>query len=409
MTIGEIGAQGDGVTEIEGGRVHVPLTAPGDIALVEARGERGLLIELVGASPHRAEPPCPHYGACGGCSLQHVSPEFYRTWKRGRVVEALARAGLREANVADLVETPAASRRRATFAVKKSKEGAVLGFNARHSAAIIGIEACRILHPNLLALLPALRSLSRSVPASEFDLAVTLCRNGVDVDVASKSIAELRGTALQVFGDHMRAAAMVRLSVNREALITIATPIIEFDGIAATPPPGGFLQASKEGEAALLALVKEATAGARKIADLFAGCGSFALPLARTSTVLAADSDAAAIAALASAAANAQRAGQTVNPVHTEIRNLFERPLMARELNDFDTVVFDPPRSGASEQAAELAKSRVKTIVGVSCNPSTFARDAAILSQGGYRPTRVTPVDQFVYSPHVELVGVFQR
>ncbi|MEX0644315.1 MAG: hypothetical protein WD076_03340 [Parvularculaceae bacterium] len=409
LSVTDIGARGDGVAMLDGAPVFVPLTAPGDVAIADVRGERGALVELIEKSPHRAAPPCKHYGQCGGCALQHVSLEFYRGWKRARVVETLARSGLGDAPVSDLIKTPAASRCRATFAVTRSKAGAVLGFNARQSSEIVAIDDCQILHPDLLRALPALRELAGEINAPSFDLSVTLCRNGLDVDIIGKAVAEPRGSALQSLMRAMSAARAVRLSLNGETLVAIEAPVVDVDGIAVTPPPGGFLQASREGEAALLALVKVGVGPARKIADLFSGCGAFALPLAKTATVFAADVDARAVTALTEAAAAAQRMGLNVNPLRAEPRDLFERPLRAGELREFDAVVFDPPRAGARAQAEELAKSKVPVVVAVSCDPSTFARDAAILSRGGYRLFKVTPVDQFVYSPHVELVGVFER
>ena len=393
---------------LDGAPVFVPLTAPGDVAIVDVRGERGTLIELIEKSPHRAAPPCKHYGQCGGCALQHVTGDFYRQWKRARVVEALSRVGLGEAPVADLIETPAASRRRATFAVRRSKAGVFLGFNARQSSTVVAIEDCKILHPELLAALPSLRALATGIDASAFDLAVTVCRNGLDIDIVGTA-QEPRGAALQNLMGATGPARCLRLSLNGAALITLDPPVIDVDGIAVTPPPGGFLQASREGAAALLALVRQGVGTARKVADLFSGCGAFALPLAKTATAFAVDSDKAAIEALAAAAANAQRAGLAINPVRAEARDLFERPMRAADLNGFEAVIFDPPRAGAMAQAEELAKSKVPIVVGVSCEPATFARDAAILSRGGYRLAKVTPVDQFVYSPHIELVGVFER
>lgn len=409
VSIGEIGARGDGVAHADGREIFVPLTAPGDVALIEARGERGCLIELIEQSPNRAPPPCPHYGACGGCALQHVDEVFYRAWKRERVIEALARAGLGDVPVNDLVATPPATRRRATFAVRRLKGGVVLGFNERQSSNIVDLKKCLILHPDLLARLGGLRALAVSLGAPSFDLAVTLCRNGLDIDITGARMEEPRGAALLKITDAATAAGCVRICINGEALITFEPPLIDFDGVAVTPPPGAFLQASKEGEAALIGLVRKGVGGARKICDLFAGCGSFALPLARSASLSAYDSDAGAIGALSVGAANAQRAGLAINPVRAEARDLFERPLQADELSSFDAAVFDPPRAGARAQAETLAASRVPLVIGVSCNPATFARDAALLVAGGYRLQEVTPVDQFVYSSHVELVGVFRK
>lgn len=409
LAIVEIGAHGDGVAYDGAAPVFVPLTAPGDVIEVEIRGERGRVIELIEESPHRRAPPCPHYGECGGCALQHLRDDYYRAWKRERIVSALERAGLGTAPVGELISTPAASRRRATFTVRRTGQGALFGFNERRSDRIAGIDNCLILHPDLLARLPALKALAAALPAACFDLAVTLCRNGLDVDVEAAGLEEPRGTAFAALCAATEKAGCARLSFNRAPLVTFDPPRIEFDGVAASPPPGAFLQASKEGEEALIALVREAAGGARRICDLFAGCGSFALPLARQASVVAIDSDAAAIAALAAAAADAQRTGLAINPPRSEVRNLFERPLNAAELRDFDAVVFDPPRAGARAQAEALASSAVALVVGVSCNPASFARDAAILAAGGYRLEKVTAVDQFVYSAHIELVGVFRR
>ena len=409
MRIEEIAAGGDGVALVDGARVFVPLTAPGDVAEIEARGERGMLIGVMTPGPDRAEPSCRHYGRCGGCALQHVDADFYRAWKRGRVVSALPREGFGADLVAALIETPAASRRRAAFAVTKRGGRTLIGFNARRSSDIVDLEDCRILHQDLLARLDPVRSLASTISADRFDLSLTLCDNGVDAAIAGDAVTEPVGAALSAVISAMRAAGIVRLSLNGETIAAIASPLVHFDGVPVSPPPGGFLQASREGEAALISLVRAAAGKARKIADLFAGCGTFALPLAKTATVTAVDGDRASIEALATAAAAAQGAGMKINPVKTEMRDLFERPLTLKELKGFDAIVFDPPRAGALMQATEIARSRAPVVIGVSCNPVSFARDAAVLRDGGYELTEVTPVDQFVYSSHVELVGVFRR
>lgn len=405
--IDDIGAGGDGVATVDGARVFTPLTAPGDLAELDVRGDRGALVALLEKGADRVDAPCRHYGACGGCALQHLSTDYYRNWKRRRVIDALAREGFGGILVGETVETPTASRRRAVFSVKKGQGDLMLGFNARRSSQIAAIDGCLILREELSSRLPALRALAAKIDAREFDFAVTLCDNGLDIAITGK-VKEPRGAGLAGLIAAASAATAVRLSMNGDVLALFAPPLVHFDGIPATPPPGGFLQASREGEAALIELVKAATAGARQIADLFSGYGTFALPLARSAAVFAVDSDPASIGALADAAAGAQASGLNINPVGTEIRDLFERPLMARELKRFDAIVFDPPRAGAPAQAAEIAKSGVKTVIGVSCNPATFARDAAILAGGGYRLSQATPIDQFVYSPHVELVGVFK-
>lgn len=404
--IDALAAGGDGVALVDGGRVYVPLTAPGDLAEIDARGESGTLVRLLEKGPGRVEPPCRHYGACGGCSLQHLDAALYRDLKLRRIAAAIRQEGLADIDIGAMIETPAASRRRATFAVKKTRGGVRLGFNARRSSMIEEISDCVILDPHLVRRLPALRALAAKIETTEFDLAVTLCDNGLDLAVVGAA-NEPRGPALVEVLSLMRAAGALRLSIAGEIVAAIAPPIVTFDGVAVTQPPGAFLQASREGEAALTGLVKNAARGARKIADLFSGCGTFALPLARQASVFAADSDRAAIEALARGAAAAQADG--LNPVATEARNLWERPLTVAELNGFDAVVFDPPRAGGAAQAETIAASKVPLAIGVSCNPATFARDAASLLRGGYTLTSVIPVDQFVYSTHVELVGVFRK
>jgi 23S rRNA (uracil1939-C5)-methyltransferase len=404
----ELAAGGDGVAIVDGARVYAPLTAPGDVVEIDIRGQRGEVIALKEAGPDRAAPPCRHYGDCGGCSLQHVTRALYRDFKRTRVVEALARVGLGDVDVRSIVDTPAASRRRATFAVRKSRDRVFLGFNARRASEVVDLEECLILDKDLARKLRALRALAESIDAGAFDLSVTQCENGLDA-VAIGEIRPLEGSRRAALAGAAREAGVTRLTINDEPIVAFAAPIVRFDRVAVTPPAGTFLQASREGEAALIGLVKEALAGSRKIADLFSGCGTFALPLAGTATVSAFDADRAAIEALAKAAGGAQREGLVINPVKVEARDLFERPLSAKELNSFDAVVFDPPRAGAEAQTAEIARSGVPLVVGVSCNPKTFARDAALLVNGGYTLSHVVPVDQFVYSAHVELVGIFRK
>lgn len=412
LAIDAIGVAGDGVGRDDGALVYVPLTAPGDIADVEIvkerGGERGRLRSLVTASPHRAAPRCGYFGSCGGCALQHVDDAFALDWKRRRVVDALAREGLTDVVVAPTLPTAPASRRRATFAVRKTGEGALLGFNERHSSAIVSLDACPVLTPAFSASLPGLRAFAAALPARGFDLAVTAADNGLDVSIVGARI-NVAGAALAGLMAAARKAGVIRLSEGRAPIFTIEAPRLVVGGLSLTPPPGAFLQASAEAEAILARLAAEGLGKARKIVDLFAGCGAFALALGRQATVTAIDVDEGALAALSQAARAAQAAGDPITPIAIEARDLFERPLRAGDFDRFDAALFDPPRAGAEAQARELARSRLKTIVGVSCNPTTFARDAAILRAGGYTLSQVTPVDQFVYAPHVELVGVFRR
>lgn len=405
VRIETIGGGGDGVARIEGKPLYVSLTAPGDFVAVEARGDRGTISEIVEKSPLRAEPPCRHFGVCGGCAFQHLSRAAEADWKSAQVTSALSRAGVEVQRVNPVLTFPAASRRRAVFAVRRQKGVAHFGFNERRSDRVVSIVECPVLVPALAARIEALRNFAASIPADAFDLSVTACDNGLDVNIVAPRLEAFTVKDTQA----MRAAGVVRVSLNGGLVMAIVEPIVSIDSVPLTPPPGAFLQASREGEGALIGLVKNAAGKARKIADLFSGCGTFGLPLAKAASVAAFDSDRASIEALKRAASAAQASAAPINPLRAETRDLFERPLTAKELKSFEAVVFDPPRAGAEAQAAEIAKSGVPLVIGVSCNPQTFVRDAGVLAAGGYRLLEVTPVDQFVYSPHIELVGVFAK
>ncbi|PQA87053.1 class I SAM-dependent RNA methyltransferase [Hyphococcus luteus] len=408
IRIGEIGARGDGVANVDGERVFVPLTAPGDMARISFRGKRGEIDTILEPSDHRGEPVCGYFGRCGGCALQHLDAAYYRDWKRNLVITALVREGFDENLVAPLFSCPSASRRRASFAVKRTAKGLVFGFNARRSAQIVDIDHCPVLAPVFAENLPALRALAEAAPARwrGFDLAVTFCDNGLDAALTGGDAEDdLTGPEILALTDAARAGGVARLTVEGAPVAAFAAPCVRFGGVPVAVPPGGFLQASREGEAALSDFVVSHLKGAKHIADLFSGCGTFSLPLAKNAAVDAFDTDAPAVAALDAAA----RAAGLRHPVKAETRNLFERPLRAEELKIYSAAVFDPPRAGAEAQAAELARSSVPVVVGVSCNPQSFARDASILREGGYRLSQVLPVDQFVFSPHVELAGLFTK
>jgi 23S rRNA (uracil1939-C5)-methyltransferase len=399
---------GDGVARNYGAVFFTPLTAPGDLAEISVVGERGKLIKLLEKSPLRADPPCRHFSFCGGCALQHLARTEELCWKHALVEASLVRAGV-STEVRAVAAAPTASRRRATFAVRRVGADLLFGFNERRSSSIVALQECVVLAPDLAARLGDLKAIASIIPASGFDLSVTLCDNGLDINIAEAKLAASVVAKTHGLSAAMRAAGAQRISVNGEIALALGEPVVAFDGVPVRPPPGAFLQASREGEAILIDLVKNAVGGARRIVDLFSGCGTFSLPLARSASVFAVDSDAPAIDALKRAAASAQGMGEGINPLRAETRNLFERPLTGKEIKSFDALLFDPPRAGAAAQAAEIAKSDVPMVIGVSCNPMTFARDASLLVAGGYRLHEVTPVDQFVYAPHVELVGVFAK
>jgi 23S rRNA (uracil1939-C5)-methyltransferase len=406
LLIERVGAQGDGVAE---GPVYVPFTLPGERVEAQVAGDRGSLRAVLAASPDRTQPPCPHFGVCGGCALQHWAVAPYLDWKRDQVREALSHRGL-ETEIAPVIACPPASRRRLALHVRSGPHGARLGFKGRGSWSLVEVEVCPIADPALVRLFPALRRLGAAFlgrPKSAPTLHATLTLTGLDVDVTGVELAAL-GAARQTLARVAEAAEagdFARVTQSGEILYQARRPQVRFGPAAVDLPPGGFLQATPQAEAAMAGLAVEAVAGARRIADLFCGAGAFSFPLATVAPVFAADSAQPAIAALKAAQATAPG----LKPVTAEARDLFRRPVSAEDLGKTDAVVFDPPRAGAEAQAREIARSKAAVVVGVSCAPATFARDARILADAGFRLERVTPVDQFLWSPHVELVAVFRR
>ena len=353
----------------------------------------------------RIAPVCPHFGTCGGCALQHWATARYRDWKRELVIEALSQAGL-DAPVDDLIDAHGDGRRRAVLHARRD-HGDVLkvGFAAPRAHLIIAIDRCPILAPALDGALPAAWAIAETIEAMRkpLDIHVTATDVGLDVDLrGSGPLTTAATTALaQVAARHR----LARLTRHGELLVQQTPPVVTIGRARVALPPAAFLQATAAGEAALAEWVQEHCAGVDRIADLFAGVGPFALRLAERARITAIDSDKEAIAALKRAAE--MTAG--LKPVMAEARDLFRRPLAGLELKSFGAVLFDPPRQGAQAQAGALATSAVPIVVAVSCNPATFARDARILVDGGYRLTRVTPIDQFRYSQHVEIVARLEK
>jgi 23S rRNA (uracil1939-C5)-methyltransferase len=406
LTISRTGHRGDGVAETAGGPVFVPYTLPGETVEVETfpgHPDRRHLLRVESASPERVAPICPHFGICGGCQTQHWDFARYREWKRGLVVEALHQARL-DPPVGDLIDAHGKGRRRAVFHGRRSPHGVLeVGFAAYRAHQIVGIDRCPVLAPSLAGALPAAWTIAEAIHAGKpLDIQATATDGGLDVDVRGSGPLGARHTAaLARLAETHRLA---RLTRHGELVVRRAAPTVRIGKATVALPPGAFLQATGEGEATLARLVSEHVAQAKHIADLFCGAGPFALRLAERARVAAADADAAAIAALREAAKT-----PGLKPIAAEARDLFRRPLAPDELRSFDAVVFDPPRQGAETQARQLAASRVPLAVAVSCNAATFARDARILVDGGYKLTSVTPVDQFRYSAHVEIVGRFER
>jgi 23S rRNA (uracil1939-C5)-methyltransferase len=385
--------------------VFVPYTLPGERVDAEVDGERGRALEILSTSPDRTTPPCPHFGVCGGCLLQHLAARPYAAFKRQLVVDALSDRGL-SPEVGDTVTVPPNARRRATFAGVMAGRTPLVGFNQRGSHRVVPIEACYVVVPRLLAARPALIAITGLLQPRKaaLDLTATDTETGLDVAIAGLPAREVERHRMALIEVANR-FDLARLAAGGETIVERRQPVVTIDGVRVAPPPGGFLQASVEAERAMAGLVTAATAGTRRVADLYAGVGTFALPLARTADVYAAEGDGAAAAALDRAA----RGMTGRHRITSEKRDLARRPLVEKELDRFDAVVFDPPRAGAAEQSAWLAKSAVPTVVAVSCNPATLARDLRTMTDGGYRIESVTPIDQFLWSSHVEVIAVLRR
>lgn len=418
LVIDSVGARGDGVAQHNGRAVYLPFTAPGDrvrarLATSRGEGQAAELVELL-TEGERAMPVCPHFGSCGGCALQHLAPDAYVRTKEQQVGAALRQHGLDAAMLAPLRRLTPGTRQRARFAVERprsAKAAPLIGFNARASHRVVDMRACAVLHPALFALVPRLRQIAPLLwpPGASGAATAMLCDAGLDVLLDLAAPPDL--AMLEMLAEFAAAADVARLAwraPGNEAATPVAVrrpPRVVLSGVPVDLPFDAFLQASVEAEAALTADVLAGVGSSGHIADLYAGIGTFTFALAARAAVHAVEGARPAAAALAAAAARAGLGGR----VTSERRDLEARPLAAAELAGFDAVVFDPPRAGARAQSAALAAARVPRVVAVSCNPASFARDARLLVDGGYRLTRVQPIDQFVWSPHVELVAWFER
>ena len=409
LVIDHVGHRGDGVATSGGESVYVPYTLGGETVEVAPvpghHPDRRRLVAVEIPSPERVTPFCPHFGVCGGCAIQHWETERYRAWKRDIVVTTLAQAGI-ACEVAPLVDAHGAGRRRITLHARMgTHEVLKVGFAAVNSHDIVPIDRCPILDPHLDGAIEAAWAIAEPLigVGKPLDIQVTATESGLDVDVrgsgpvSTKLIAKLSEVAKQ--------HGLARLTRHGELVLARTPPVISIGAAQVALPPGSFLQATVAGEETLAALVVEHCKRAKHVADLFCGVGPFALRLAAKSRVAAFDNDAGSIAALQKTATSTSG----LKPLKAEMRDLFRRPLVPQELRDYDAVVFDPPRQGAQSVATHLAASKVPTVVAVSCHVATFARDAKILIDGGYKIDGVTPVDQFRHTPHVELVARFRR
>ncbi len=401
LTIERLGHKGDGIAP---GPIFVPLVLPGEVVEGEVQGDVMAVPRIVTPSPDRVRPPCPHYRRCGGCDVQHASDRFVTEWKTGIVRAAMEARGL-PAPIRRLHTSPPATRRRATLSGLRTKSGPLVGFHTRASGTVVAVPDCRVLHPSLLAAMPAFDALTALGASRKAQIRLKALASDTGIDVA---VEDGKPIDPQLWSDLAAIAEqhdLARLVWNGETLAERRLPILRIGPAMVSPPPGAFLQATADGESALFASVAEAVGDAQRIVDLFSGLGTFALPLATGAEVHAVEGE----AALLSALDRGWRHAIGLRRVTTETRDLFRRPLEPAELARFDAAVIDPPRAGAEAQARHLAAGGPPRLAMVSCNPVTFARDARILADEGYALEWIDVIDQFRWSHHVELAAAFTR
>ncbi|MBA3449179.1 MAG: class I SAM-dependent RNA methyltransferase [Pseudaminobacter sp.] len=402
--ISRLGAQGDGIAETESGPVFIPFALPGETVTAALGKDRAALVAVLEASPLRVAPPCRHFTECGGCALQHLETTAYNGWKRDKVDEALRREGI-DAPVSQTIACPPYSRRRAIFSARRSEGGIVFGYHRALSHQIIDITECPISAREIEAALGPLKALADVICKTRETFHMTVTRTESGLDIAAQDSGALSEKARKVASDFVIRHGFARLTIDGEIIVEPRKPMIFFGEVSVFPPSGGFLQAVEQAEAAMAELVTGYLRRAKKVLDLFAGSGAFALRLARAAEVHAVEGDGAALAALD----RGFRFGSGLKRVTSEKRDLFRRPVTFKELAAFDGLVFDPPRAGAEDQCRQIAKSDVPYVAAVSCNPTTLARDLRILIDGGYALKSVTPLDQYLWSPHVEAVALLEK
>ncbi|WP_226551736.1 class I SAM-dependent RNA methyltransferase [Celeribacter naphthalenivorans] len=396
-----LGHKGDGITA-DG--IFVPNTLPGEV--VEGLEEQGRVpgARIVTPSEERVRPACRHAKSCGGCSLQHASEDFVAQWKSDFVKSALENQGI-SAELGSILTSPGRSRRRAVFHGRRTKKGTMVGLHARASDSLIEVPDCILMVPEIMQAYGALNRLVElgGSRRGEMDITVISSDSGLDISVENGKPLDLD---MRVeLGGFVRDLSLSRLSWNGEDLAGEALPYLSFGKARVVPPAGAFLQATAEGEAALVTLMRKAVEGADRVIDLFSGCGTFSLPIAERAEVHAVEG----VSDMLEALSKGWRQAQGLKAVTVETRDLFRQPVRDDELNAYDAAIIDPPRPGALAQCDEIAKSRLKTVGFVSCNPITFARDAKVLIDSGFEIDWIVPVDQFRWSPHVEIAACFKR
>jgi len=408
LEITTVGARGDGLAQGSRGVIYVPFSLPGERVHARVAGDRAEIGEILTPSPARIAPTCRHFGRCGGCQLQHWREAEYLAWKRDNIADALAKRGLGGAIVDDTILAWGAGRRRAAFHAARESGRVRIGFVERGGARLTPIAECPVLAPRLEAVALKLAPLAELAlpPRGEITLQCLLTDAGVDVSIKGAGRARPERAAFEALSRCVGTLGLARLSIDGELIVERAKPLLRMGRAQVQPPPGAFLQPTAEGEEALARLALEAIGDSARVIDLFSGIGTFALRAAERAEVLAVESDAAMLDALKRAA---DGAGGALKQVTTLRRDLLRTPLSSLEMKKIDAAIIDPPRSGARLQAEQIARAPIRRVAYVSCDAPTFARDVKVLIDHGFSLTRVTPVDQFRWSPHVEIVGALER
>lgn len=411
LQIAAIGAEGDGIARTPQGAVFVPFTLPGETVAVARLKNHGMPISWSETSPERVSPRCRHFGpegkggACGGCSLQHWADLPYQDFKRQLVIDAMKTQDI-DIEVAPIIACLPGERRRVTMTARLTDKGVVLGFLQASTHQVVPVEECPISMPAIVGRLDVIRRLVAALGSGSepFRISISATLSGLDINMMEmkKPDARKRQAATDIL---LREPGISRVSVEGEIIVEPHKPILDIGGVQVVLPPGSFTQATVRAEQAMADLVTAHLAKSKRVVDLFSGLGTFALRLARKSAVHAVEFDAPALAALDHGARHAQG----LRPITIERRDIFRRPMQALDLKNFDGLCFDPPWAGADQQCREITRSKVQKIAAVSCNPVTLARDLRILIDGGYTLKSVTPIDQFLWSSHVEAVALLER
>ena len=414
VTIGELGGLGDGIVQVSGKTIYVPFTVSGDVVDIKCEGSKGRVRHIHQASTHRIDPICQHYTKCGGCQLQHVEDNYYRNWKTGLIETALINQGIDDADILPLHISPVGSRRRASFhAIGRGGGEIVLGYAQKSSHNLIDLEMCPILVPEIVKFIIPLKSFLKKLLKKKQKMTIQVTRGDNGLDVIFKGKGEITldlrmDLATLAEENNLSRISWFDTSLKKTYYETLAErrkPYVKFGGHKVFFPEGSFLQATSQGQETLISTMLQGIVGCNRVVDLFSGCGTFSIAAANYANVHAVENNEDMLTALK----NSSNLIRGIKQVTTELRDLFLRPLLPHELNKYDVAIIDPPRAGARHQMVEIINSDIKKLIMVSCNPVSFARDVQGLIEAGFKMGAILPIDHFLFSPHLEIITVFDR